>query len=297
MDLPELIEKFGTEDKCVEALAQLRWPSGVTCPKCESTAIGTVKTRRLFQCNSCEYQFSVRVGTVLQDSKLPLWKWFLATLLLIEAKKGISANQLSRTLGVTTKTGWYLCHRIRAAMVDDGSQLAGVVEADETYIGGKASGFLNRQEAALLRYDNKATVIGAISRGGQFKARVVSDMTRQTVHGLLRATVSDHAEAIYTDSHRSYRGIGDHDTRHEYVDHSAEEWVRGEVHTNSVESVWSLLKRAVIGSYHQVSKKHLPAYLDEFSFRFNNRENPHKFRDTLQCLCASEVLTYEKLIA
>ena len=131
MDIGRLIEEYGTENKCIEALAELRWPDGVKCPKCDSDRIGKIETRSLFQCNNCEYQFSVRVGTVLQDSKLPLWKWFLATFLIIQSKKGISSAQLSRMVGVSAKTGWYLSHRIRAAMVDvDEPKLSDTVEVD-----------------------------------------------------------------------------------------------------------------------------------------------------------------------
>ena len=289
MDLPELIEKFGTEDKCIEALEQLRWPNGVTCPKCESTEIGRVKTRKLFQCNACDYQFSVRVGTVLQDSKLPLWKWFLATFLLIEAKKGMSANQLSRTLGVTTKTGWYLCHRIRAAMDPDTSKLSGVVEADEFYVGGTIRGKGRRYTK------NKTAVMGVIERGGQVRLATSpqTHVSNKIVADFINTHVDEEA-VLYTDENQSYNRVR---KTHMTVTHSRGEYVRGEVHTNTVESVWSLLDRAIIGSYHQLSAKHLPAYLDEFAFRFNNRENPFRFRDTLTKLCKSEVLTYQELIA
>jgi transposase-like protein len=289
MDLPKLIEQYGTEDKCIEALEQLRWPNGVTCPKCESTEIGRVKTRNLFQCNGCEYQFSVRVGTVLQDSKLPLWKWFLATFLLIEAKKGMSANQLSRTLGVTTKTGWYLCHRIRAAMDPDTHKLTGTVEADEFYVGGTIRGRGRRYTR------NKTAVIGVIQREGQVRLATSpqTHVTTQIVADFINENVAADA-VLYTDANQAYNHIR---KTHRIVNHHQGEWVRGDVHTNTVESVWSLLERAIIGSYHQLSAKHLDAYLDEFAFRFNNRENPHKFRDTLQRLCGSEVLGYDQLIA
>lgn len=297
MNLPKLIERFGSEDRCRAYLETLRWPEGVTCPDCGSTSISRIKTRNQFDCNACRNRFSVKSGTAFHDSHLPLWKWFLATYLICEAKKGVSANQLKRTLGVSYKTAWYLCHRIRSAMIGDGAPLGGIVEADETYVGGKRTGFRTKQEAALARLDNKTIVLGAIERGGKLRLRVVKDTGQDTVHGFLHDTVADGAEAIYTDSHRSYRGIADENTRHEYVDHSADEWVRGDVHTNSIESAWSLFDRAVIGSYHQLSKKHLAAYLKEFEFRFNNRENPYLFRDTLIKLCEADALPYKKLIA
>ncbi len=296
-DLVELIEQFGSEDKCHAYLEGLRWPNGVRCPRCDSDKISRIVKRRQFDCDSCRYQFSVRVGTLFHDSKLPLWKWFLAVYLMGESKKGISANQLKRTLGVSYKTAWYLCHRIRAAMLDEsGDMLHGIVEADETYVGGKARGFGNRQEDALHRRDNKTVVLGAVDRGGKVRLRMAPDATHESIHGFLHDVVADDAEAIYTDSHRSYRGIGDADTVHAYVDHSRDEWVRGQIHTNTVESVWSLFDRSVIGAYHKLSVKHLPAYLDEAAFRWNNRDNEFLFRDTILALVEGDALPYKQLV-
>jgi transposase len=296
-DLVELIEQFGSEDKCHEYLEGLRWPDGVTCPRCDSKKISRIVKRRQFDCDSCRYQFSVRVDTLFHDSKLPLWKWFLAVYLMIESKKGISANQLKRTLGVSYKTAWYLCHRIRSAMEDETGVLHGVVEADETYVGGKLGGFKNRRESAQHRRDNKTVVLGAVERGGRVKFRVAPDASQENVHGFLKDVVHDDAEAIYTDSHRSYRGVGDHNTKHEYVDHSADEWVRGQVHTNTVESVWSLFDRSVIGAYHKLSRKHLEAYLTEAAWRWNNKNNPYLFRDTILKLVEGETLPFKELTA
>jgi len=296
-DLPKLIERFGSEDKCHDYLEQLRWPDGVRCPRCESDKISRIKARRQFDCDGCRYQFSVRVGTLFHDSKLPLWKWFLAVYMMGESKKSVSANQLKRMLGVSYKTAWFLCHRIRAAMKDEGGELlSGIVEADETYIGGKLGGFENRREASRHRRDNKTIVLGAVERGGKVRLRVAPDVTSETIKGFLKDVVSDDAEAIYTDSHRSYRGIGDENTVHEYVDHSRNEWVRGQIHTNTAESVWSLFDRSVIGAYHKLSVKHLPAYLDEAAFRWNNRDNAFLFRDTLLRLVEADALTYEGLV-
>jgi transposase-like protein len=297
-DLVELIEQFGSEDKCHEYLEGLRWPDGVECPRCQSKKISRIVKRRQFDCDSCRYQFSVKSGTVFHDSKLPLWKWFLAVYLMIESKKGISANQLKRTLGVSYKTAWYLCHRIRAAMVDEsGDMLHGIVEADETYVGGKTGGYRDKAEAARHRRDNKTVVLGAVERGGRVRLRVAPDASSASVKGFLKDVVHDDAEAIYTDSHRSYRGIADHNTRHEYVDHSRDEWVRGQVHTNTVESVWSLFDRSVIGAYHKLSVKHLPAYLDEAAFRWNNKDNPFMFRDTILKLVEGDALPFKELVA
>lgn len=294
IDLPKLIERFGSEGKCHAYLEELRWPEGVRCPRCDGAKISRIAKRRQFDCDGCRYQFSVRVGTIFHDSHLPLWKWFLAIFIICESKKGVSANQLKRMLGVSYKTAWYLCHRIRSAMQNETAELlAGIVEADETYIGGKLGGFKNRKESADRRMENKTIVLGAIERGGEVRLRVAESTDRETIHGFLGDVVADEAEAIYTDSHRSYRGIADSDTRHEWVDHSRDEWVRGDVHTNSV---WSLFDRAVIGSYHRLSKKHLGAYLDEFAFRFNNRDNPFLFRDTILRMVEADGLTYRELV-
>lgn len=298
MNLVKLIERYADEEKARAYLEGLRWPEDVTCPRCSSEKVSRVRSRGQFDCDSCGYQFSVTSGTVLHDTHLPLWKWFLATYLMCEARKGVSANQLKRTLGVAYKTAWYLCHRIRSAMTQDGPPLTGIVEADETYIGGKPRNKASsRQEAAKHRRDNKTVVVGAIQRGGELRVRAIPNAKARNIKGFLGDVVDDGAEAIYTDAFRSYRGIDDENTRHEWVDHSIEEWVRGDVHTNGIESAWSLFDRAVIGSYHKLSAKHMPAYLDEFVFRFNNRDNPYLFRDTLLRLLSAERLTYEALVS
>jgi transposase-like protein len=300
-DLVSLIERFGSEDKCHEYLEGLRWPDGVRCPRCESAKISRIATRRQFDCDSCRYQFSVRVGTLFHDSKLPLWKWFLAVYLMIESKKGMSANQLKRTLGVSYKTAWYLCHRIRSAMRDDAAPLLrGVIEADETLVGGKTRIPAEQRKgygrSGGNRWLNKTIVLGAVERGGQVRLRVADRGDSETIQGFLRDVVAEDAEAIYTDENKAYIGIGDANTRHETVNHSADEWVHGQIHTNTVESVWSLFDRSVIGAYHKLSVKHLPAYLDEAAFRWNNRENEFTFRDTILRLVEGDALPYRKLV-
>jgi transposase-like protein len=292
MNLVKLIERFGSEDRCRDYLEVLRWPDGVRCPDCGSQSISRIKSRHQYDCNGCRSRFSVKSGTVLHDSHLPLWKWFLATYLMCESKKGMSANQLKRTLGVSYKTAWYLCHRIRWAMGDGPTpQLHGTVEVDETYIGGKRSGPRGHMD--------KTMVLGAIERNGRVVFRVEGRVQadRKRLHRFVNDVVADDAEAIYTDGHPAYEGIGDEDTRHETVSHAQEEWVRGDVSTQSIENVWSLLDRSIMGSFHQLSTKHLPAYLDEISFRFNGRENPYLFRDTLVALVSAEGLTYAELVA
>jgi transposase-like protein len=320
-NLVNLIERFGSEDKCYAFLEGLRWPDGVKCLRCGSDKISRVTSfkklrdktqpsgyrtepRRQFDCDSCRYQFSVKVGTLFHDSHLPLWKWFLSTYMMIESKKGVSANQLKRTLDVSYKTAWFQRHRIRHAMdVADPKLLTGTVEVDETYVGGRAK---NRPKSVRMKNKgrkggqgykgDKTMVLSAIQRGGKVRFAVER---RDATHMVLKAFIGDHVHAdaaIYTDSHPGYRKLRDGGIKHEAVDHSAEEWVRADVHTNTVESVFSLLKRSIIGSYHQLSAKHLESYLDEIAFKFNHRHNPFLFRDTLLAMLDAEKLTYAELV-
>lgn len=294
MNLVSLIAEYGTDDHCRARLVHLRWPKGVKCLRCDTDKTSLISTRELFQCDSCGYQFSATVGTIFHDSHLPLTKWFLATYIMTESKKGISANQLKRMIGVSYKTAWYLCHRIRKAMVEANPEpLTGTVEVDETYLGGK------RRHVGRGNLDNKTMVLGAIQRGGAVRLQVEKrkKASKKILHAFINKTVADEAQRIMTDENPGYNGIADEDTTHESVNHSMEEYVRGDVHTNSVESVWSLFKRSIVGSYHQVSVKHLPAYLEEFEWRFNNRQNPYLFRDTLMKLVASSKMEFKELIA
>ena len=291
MDLMQLMERFHSDEKCRAVLAELRWPDGVACPRCGGSRHAHDSVRGVYDCYSCGYQFSVLAGTIFHDTKLPLRKWFITVMLMVESKKGISANQLKRTIGVSYKTAWYLCHRIRKAMQDAYPMpLKGIVEIDETWVGGKVRGKGRGYKG------NKAVVVGAVQRDGKIVLKVVPDRSRATLHGFTNEHVADEAEAIHTDDCPPYRGLADEDTRHETVNHSIGEYARGDVHTNSVENVWSLLKRSIIGSYHKVSVKHLDAYLDELEWRFNNRDNPWLFRDTLTKLLDSSNLPYERLI-
>jgi len=302
MDLMKLMDEFGTEQACRDVLAELRWPEGVACPRCHGVKHAYDSNRWVWDCYSCGYQFSALSGSVFHDTKLPLRKWFVAVFLMVEAKKGISANQMKRTLGVSYKTAWYLCHRIRAAMSVDYAPLSGVIEMDETYIGGKrryrGSGTGNRGVAkGQNTLGNKTIVMGALARDGNLQMRVEKRTTRGTAMDFISTHVAPDASAIYTDSAGHLRNLGDRDTIHDSVNHNVEEWVRGDVHTNGIESAWSLLKRSIVGSYHQLSAKHLPAYLDEMEWRFKNRENNYLFRDTLSQLVSSESLPYAELTA
>ncbi len=290
MNLVKLVEQFSNEEKAREHLTELRWPNGVKCPRCESDKVSPIKDRKQYSCNACEYQFSVTSGTIFNDSHLPLWKWFLAIYLMTESKKGISACQMQRTLDVAYRTAWFLCHRIRAAMKDvNPAPLEGTVEVDETYVGGKVRGRGRGYRG------NKVAVIGALQRKGPVRMETLKWVDRQKLHDFIHKTTKPETEKIYTDEHPGYLGIADSDTEHGTVNHSQEEWVHGDIHTNGIESVWSLLKRSVVGTYHKVSVKHLDAYLGELEHRFNNRQNKFLFRDTLLKLVEAKKLTYSEL--
>lgn len=295
MTLPKLNVDFDTDEECRKALEELRWPSGIECPRCQSKSISRITTRKQLDCNSCRYRFSVTTGTIFNDSHLPLPKWFMAIFLMCESKKGISATQLMRMLGVSKKTAWYLNHRIREAMkTENADPLTGTIEVDETYIGGK-----NRYPVGAGNFrGRKEMVMAALQRNGEIRLQHVKDGfgNRKTFHGFIRDNAPN-PQRIMTDEHRAYQGIADADTTHETVTHSVKEYVRGDVHTNSVEGAFGLFKRAIVGSFHQISKKHIDRYLDEFEFRFNNRKNGYLFRDTITRLVTAKALPYEKLTA
>jgi transposase-like protein len=307
MNLLKLIEKFDSDDKCRLTLEKLRWPCGVRCIRCNAEKVFRADKRKQFECGACGYDFSVTARTIFHDSHLPLRKWFIAVYLICESKKGVSALQLKRTLGVAYKTAWYLCHRIREAVKDVGheSLLSGIVECDEAFIGGNPKNMHANRKAKLervpgsMRFDHKTAVLGALERNGDVRLEVCREkqITRKVLHEFIKAKLADETEMIVTDDFNQYSGIADNNTKHETVSHTQKEWVRGIVHTNGLEGVWSLFKRSIVGSYHQVSVKHLDRYLDEFEFRFNNRENSFLFRDTLLRLLNSTNLEYKNLIA
>lgn len=296
VNLCSLIEQFGSEDRCRAYLEALRWPDEVLCSRCGSDKISQIVKRNQYDCDACRYQFSVTAGTVFNDSHLPLWKWFLCTYLLCESREGMSANQLSRTLGISYKTAWYLCHRIRSAMREVNPQpLGGVVEIDETYVGG-----VIRNGKGKFR-DNKEIVIGIKQRGGALRFFKAEDVKSGTLARFIKENVRADVEVVMTDDANFYPRVfmkaGINGRKHKAINHSGGIYVDGDITTNGIESAFSLLKRVIIGSWHKVSAKHLPAYLDEMTFRFNNRDNPFLFRDTLMKLLEAPVLEYKKLTA
>ncbi|MXY70632.1 MAG: IS1595 family transposase [Acidobacteriia bacterium] len=295
LNLMDLMDRFASDDKCRDFLEELRWPKGkVSCPHCGGKSLTEIPARSQWHCLFCQYQFSVTTGTIMHDSHLPLRKWLIAIYLMLESKKAISANQMKRTLGLGSyRTAWYLCHRIREAMGNEpfeGPTLVGIIEVDETLMGGK------RKNVGRGYRKNKTLVAGALQRGGKVRLERIPDVTKETLHSFVSRNVKDEAEAIYTDEWKGYIGLEDDDTRHETVNHSEEEWVVGDVHTNGIEGVWSLFKRSIVGAFHQISKKHLDRYIEEMEWRFNNRNNPHMFRDTLKRILTTEPLRYRELV-
>jgi transposase-like protein len=291
MNLVELIKDFADESKCRDYIEKLRWPDGVECLRCKSAKVYRIVKRDQLLCSSCEYQFSVTVDTIFHDTHLPLWKWFLATCLLCESKKGMSACQIQRSLGLSYKTAWYLCHRIRAAMLEVAPKLLdGTVEIDETYVGGKARRWRPKSE--------KAVVIGIRKRNGELRLVRAKDATSATIREIIAGHVGEDVEVIMTDESAIYPWALNKlpKEKHKTINHS-KEYAHGDVHTNTVESAFSLLKRGIVGTWHKVSAKHLPAYLDEMCFRFNNRKNPFLFRDTMLKLIDSPNLEYKHLTA
>jgi transposase-like protein len=295
MNIMKLMDEFGTDDKCREVLEALRWPDGVKCPRCDGDKVSRIKERNQFHCDECRYQFSVTSGTIFHDTHLPLKKWFVAIYLTVESKKGVSANQIKRVIGVSYKTAWYLCHRIRTAMTEiNPKALSGTVEADECFIGGQVKGHGPGRGFYLK---NKSIVAGIIQRGGDVRLTKIPNSSRKTLHAFIKGHIHPKTELVITDEWPAYAGIADHDTEHKVIKHRSREYVREEIHTNTIENVWSLLKRSVAGSYHKISEKHIDRYLDELEWRFNNRENPYLFRDTLAKLLGSGNLEYRELVA
>lgn len=317
MNIREAYEKFGTDEQCLQYIEKMRWPDGVVrCPKCNGTNVEKYerpetnpKKRRseyrdkhkanrrqwFYICRNaeCREQFSPTAGTIFHDTHLPLIVWFQAIALILNAKKGISAKQLQRDLGIGGyKTAWYLNHRIREAMAQGFiPKLGGIVEIDETYVGGKQKG-----KGVSYGKMKKQVVMGAIQRGGELRLRHVSGTNIGTFREFITANISEDVERVMTDQYRAYpAALGTMADRHETVNHIAGEYVRGDVTTNSIESAFSLFKRGLIGQFHKLSAKHLHRYLAEFEYRFNRRHNDELFADIVRRLAGIKPLQFAKL--
>src|SRR5512132_1027180 len=270
--LLEAIRYFSDQDVCVRFVAKLRWPDGPVCPSCGGTEHSYLTTRRVWKCKSCKRQFSVKVGSLFEDSAIPLDKWLAAMWMIANSKNGVSSHEMARSLGITQKSAWFLLHRVRLAMqTGTFEKLDGEIEVDETFIGGKARNMHKGVRARKITGTggkDKAIVARVLQRGGEMRAVVVSDTRRAT----LQAGVREHVEqgaAVYSDALQSYNGLaGEYD--HKVVDH-AEKYVDGQVHVNGVENFWSLLKRGLHGTYVSVQPWHLFRYIDERVFTYNER--------------------------
>src|SRR5262245_8080852 len=283
MKINELLAKFETENDCKEYLTAQRWPDGVTCPKCENKKVWALKARPFHwickQCNKNGYRFSVITGTIFENTKYPLRDWFKVVFLMYQSKKGMSAHQIHRILGTGSyETAWYMCHRIRAAMKNDEFfQLVGEVEADETYVGGKNKNRHTNKKIKGRGTSGKVAVIGTIARKGSVVAKVAGHVDQKTLTKFVQESVSSKVDLVATDEHAGYAKLTKECFPHETVNHSAGEYVRGNVHTANIDGFWSLLKRGIMGSYHKVSKDYLPLYIAEFTFRHNHRKDADIF--------------------
>jgi transposase-like protein len=318
MNLIDAAKQFATPTSCVDYLEAMRWPDGVTCLQCGGSKVARIQTndtertrknakgavrtvkvpgRIVYQCQNpeCAHQFSATTGTIFHDTHLPLDKWFAAVALMVNAKKGLSALQLKRDLGCAYKTAWYLARRIRKAMslleLADGEPLTGTVEADETYMGAKK--YDKRRKRGPWE---KEPVFGVVERDGRAKTFHLPAVNRYHVINKLKDNIAVDASALYTDDSRLYERMPANIQKHEIVNHSAKEWVRGDVHTGTIDGYWGLLKRGVIGSFHQISVKHLHRYLSEFQFKWNNRKSQDIFALVVAALVIGAALPYEKLI-
>lgn len=293
--LQEAIRFFSDPDVCLNYVARLRWPDGVTCPRCQSKSVGFLATRRLWKCKGCKKQFSVKVGTIFEDSPLGLDKWLAAMWLIANAKNGISSYELHRAIGVTQKSAWYMNHRIRLAMQSGTlDKLSGEVEADETYIGGKARNMHKGKRKAKGRGAvGKAVVMGLLQRHGEVRTFVVDNAKGKTLKPKVRQHVEKGAE-LFTDALASYIGLSP-EYVHQVIDH-AECYAKGKVHTNGLENYWSLLKRCIKGTYVSIEPFHLFRYLDEEAYRFNNRKtnDAGRFKRVVGAVTGRR-LTYRRL--
>jgi transposase-like protein len=273
---------FPDEEACKAYLVARRWPDGVHCPRCGNPKVYDLKTRQWhWQCEQCAadgYRFSHIAGTIFENTNKPLRDWFKVAHLMLASKKGMSAMQIMRYMGFGSyKTAWLMCHKIRTALIENVEKLGGIVEVDESFIGGKDKNkhWDGKPHARKHRPSTKTAVIGAVSRKGNVVARVLQTVTSADAQAFVREMVSNRVSLLATDESKIYKGLTEYN--HQSVDHSRKQYVVGAVHTNTIEGFWSIFKRGVVGSFHKVSAKYLPLYVAEFQFRYNNRFNPDIF--------------------
>lgn len=286
MTLKEWEELFPDDDACKAYLTKRRWPTGIRCPRCNSDRVYALTTRPFhWECPDCRkggaYRFSVLVETIFEDTKVGLRDWFKVIYLMLTSKKGISSLQIKRMMGFGSyETALSMTHRIRAALIDPKfRQLMGIVEIDETYIGGKNKNRHADKRTPGRGTGNKEIVAGAVERQGNVVARVIRSTDARTMQAFVREAVSTKVDLLASDEHPSYYGLTDYP--HQFVRHSRGEYVVGAVHTSTIDGFWSLIKRGIVGTFHRVSAKYLPLYVAEFEWRYNNRNNPDIFRDAV----------------
>jgi transposase-like protein len=283
MDIIQVYEKFPSEESCIAHLEKVRWNNEPSCPYCKSKKQSPEKNEHRYHCNNCNTTYSVTVGTIFHNTKLDLQKWFLAISIILNAKKGLSARQLGRDIHVTKDTAWYMGMRIRKSMQHDARLLSGIVEMDETYVGGKPRKFDHDDKNPLKRGrgTKKTPVVGMVERNGNVRAFVSKKITSSKLMQLVRKNIDTKHSVLVTDEFSAYKRM-EKILPHVSIDHS-KSYADGEICTNTMECFWGLLKRGIIGQYHKVSKRYLPLYINEFSFRFNNRkvENDVFFGSTI----------------
>lgn len=281
MNIIGIYKRFPTQQSCMDYLMQIRWNGTPSCPYCTSTKCSKLKNR--FHCNNCNASFSVLVGTIFKGTKLELQKWFLAISLILNGKKGYSARQLARDLEINPNTAWRILMKIRLSMKQDSSLLEGIVEADETYLGGRRR---NRHSDKKGKHEsgrsihNKVPILGVVQRGGKVRAVITPSVEGKYIHKFIKGSVKE-GSILYTDEFNSYKSLR-HIYHHGSVNHSIRQYVDGDRHTNTLEGFWGMLKRGINGSYHSVTRKYLPKYIDEFCFRYNNRDNKNIFETVIK---------------
>lgn len=288
----ELIQAFPDQQTCINHLEQLRWNGNVVSPFDAESKVYDCKGNK-YKCKNTGKYFNVKTNTIFDNTKMPLQKWFLAIWLVTSHKKGISSLQLGRDLNITQKSAWFMLQRIRQCFGLDNDQLENEVEADETFVGGK-----NKNRHANKKYrgtsDDKTPVLGMVERGGKLAAKAVENTTRETISREIIRTVKEGTK-LYTDEYASYKSL-QRVYDHSFVKHSRKQYVKGNVHTNTIESFWAILKRGIFGIYHFTSKKHLQLYVDEFVFRYNSRHTTEAIRFNSLLGNLENRITYKELI-